>query len=245
MVMDSPLFVTLQGLLFGNKEVRPSNPANKGVGNLDYVVYNENRMHLDSHPVCLSMLKDSIGVSIQEKSIPLGDVSLPIGDILQKSNDLVGVDSHLGLPNEGGTLMNSAKPTQEIGGGFPQGEFDPFVHGFDMLFVATDESLIFEVQKLVSKHNNTLNHDVTGKVVDVIDQDLAKLNSSLFIPLTCNPFEILSLDKALDCEDALSKDNKVGFDPVINKPLVQTPLSPSSPLLSPAKRGRKPKAFYT
>lgn len=90
-----------------------------------------------------------------------------------------------------------------------------------------------------------MNNDVTDKVVDAIDQDLVNLNSSLVIPPTCNPFEILSLDKDLDCENALCVVNKVEFDPAINKPLVQTPLSLSYPLLSPAKRGRKPKAFYT
>lgn len=108
-----------------------------------------------------------------------------------------------------------------------------------------DADLISKVQKVVFDHNITSNLVVTDKVVEAIDQDLVNLNSSLVIPPTGNPFYILS-DKAQEDDNSLGVigdgDGNAGF---INKHLVQFSLSPTSPSPSPAKRGRKSKAFYT
>lgn len=111
-----------------------------------------------------------------------------------------------------------------------------------------DDDLISKVQKVVFDHNITLNSDAMDKIVDAIDQDLVNLNSSLVIPPTRNPFYIPS-DKIQDVEVTLGLSGEgvgnVGLDPMIKKPLLQFPLSPTLPSPSPAKRGRKPKTFYT
>ncbi|GLJ27015.1 hypothetical protein SUGI_0529500 [Cryptomeria japonica] len=85
-----------------------------------------------------------IGVSNMENVVPLGDASLLVEDV-QKDKSLMGIDSPLGLHNEGGLVMNSAKFVQGLEGGLPQGELHPLVHGFDLPSFIPDESLISQV----------------------------------------------------------------------------------------------------
>lgn len=50
----------------------------------------------------------------------------------------IGIDSHLGLPNEGGPIVNPAKPAQGLEARSPQGELDPLAHGYDSPFLVPE-----------------------------------------------------------------------------------------------------------
>lgn len=131
----------------------------------------------------------------------------------------------------------------------------------DSPVITPDDHLIAQVQNIVNTNNIVLNFELANRVTTSIAVDLGRLDNDLSAFPTNNPFELLNLERTMvpfvlevpsnsigvDVLDQGKDKALIGSAPLDSNglPLLQSPLSRTSPFSTPTKRGCKPKHVKT